>query len=234
MHIRAIVLSAFLVALTGAVTFTAIPQSAARGMMGMGMGGSPTNGLSGDADHGKTIADQTCAACHGPDGHSTNPQYPNLAGQSADYLDVQLAAFADGSRPSDIMTSIAKALSSQDMADVADYYSLQKPKPDTVDDKQAVELGRQIFLNGTSGAPACAMCHSASGGGMPMMGHGGMMGMMGSGRIPKLDAQHAAYLVDQLNRYADGVRPSQQMGSIAAALSPDQRKDVADYLAGTP
>lgn len=225
----AVVLSSFLVALIGAVAFVAVPQSAARGMMGMG--GSPTNGLSGDPSHGKTIANRTCAICHGPVGISTNPQYPNLASQNPEYLDARLAAFADGNRPSDIMASIAKALSSQDMADVADYYSLQRPKPDTVGDKQAIELGRQIFLNGTSGAPACAMCHSASGGGMPMMGHGGMMGMMGSGPIPKLDVQHAAYLIDQLNRYADGKRPSQQMSSIAAALNADQRKDVADYLA---
>ncbi|OUL96468.1 c-type cytochrome, partial [Paraburkholderia hospita] len=37
-----------------------------------------------DAEAGKTKA-QTCVACHGPMGNSTDPQYPVLAGQTTRY-----------------------------------------------------------------------------------------------------------------------------------------------------
>ena len=40
----------------------------------------------------------TCAACHGPEGNSANPLWPNLAGQKEAYLVAQLKAFRDGSR----------------------------------------------------------------------------------------------------------------------------------------
>jgi len=42
-----------------------------------------------DAKAGKEKA-AVCAACHGPDGNSTIPQNPILAGQTARYLYLQL------------------------------------------------------------------------------------------------------------------------------------------------
>ena len=39
----------------------------------------------GDADAGKTKA-ATCAACHGANGIGIADNYPNLAGQHADYI----------------------------------------------------------------------------------------------------------------------------------------------------
>ena len=35
----------------------------------------------------------TCMACHGPDGNSPNPEWPNLAGQHASYIEQQLRLF---------------------------------------------------------------------------------------------------------------------------------------------
>ncbi len=59
-------------------------------------------------------------------------------------------------------------------------------------------------------------------------------GMMGGAGAPKVDGQHAAYLVDQLNQFASGRRPSPIMRRIAAALSGAQRKAVAEFLSGAP
>lgn len=71
-----------------------------------------------------------CAACHGTDGQGTSPIYPNLAGQSATYLESALKAYRAGERGggmSAIMAPQAQALSDQDIADIAAYYASLTP-----------------------------------------------------------------------------------------------------------
>ena len=75
----------------------------------------------GDAEAGKAKA-ATCIACHGAKGISTNPIYPNLAGQHAAYISAQLKAFKDGSRKNAVMMPFIKALSDKDMDDLGAYY----------------------------------------------------------------------------------------------------------------
>lgn len=75
---------------------------------------------------GKAKYDATCFACHGPDGISIAPIYPNLAGQKEIYLVAQLKAFRDGTRPNDIMAPQAKGLSDTDIANLAAYLSSLK------------------------------------------------------------------------------------------------------------
>ena len=65
----------------------------------------------------------TCAACHGADGNSANPLWPNLAGQHAAYLEKQMKDFRDGKRQDPLMSSMATALSDSDIADLAAYYA---------------------------------------------------------------------------------------------------------------
>ena len=81
----------------------------------------------GDAAAGKTKA-AVCAACHGPDGNSTNPLWPKLAGQHAPYLVKQLKDFKAGKRTDPIMAPMAAPLSDQDMDDLAAYYASQQQK----------------------------------------------------------------------------------------------------------
>ena len=69
-----------------------------------------------------------CAACHGLDGRSQMPEAPNLAGQVEGYLGAQLMAFKSGERHNEQMAIIVKALSPQDVEDLAAYYaSLGQP-----------------------------------------------------------------------------------------------------------
>ncbi|EQD65826.1 cytochrome c class I, partial [mine drainage metagenome] len=70
-----------------------------------------------------------CAACHGMDGNSTDPQYPKLAGQQASYIYRQLVLFKSGVRQNPIMLGMAMSLSHQDMADLATYFAAQKIIP---------------------------------------------------------------------------------------------------------
>ena len=180
-------------------------------------------GQTGDPDHGRTLAATHCASCHGDKGVGTNPRYPKLAGQKAAYLYAQLWAFKRGERSSAVMEAIVKPLSDKDLADVSAFYSGQAIHPDKVADSALASTGEQIYY---AGRPSCAMCHE--GGGMPMMG------MMGGGaqNAPRLNGQHAAYLLKQLNAFATGERQSSVMNQIAASLSSREREAVADYLAG--
>lgn len=69
-----------------------------------------------------------CVACHGTDGKATADIYPNLAGQSASYLETSLKSYREGLRGggmSMVMTPQTLNLSDQDIADIAAYYSQQ-------------------------------------------------------------------------------------------------------------
>ena len=80
----------------------------------------------GDAPSGKQKS-QTCAACHGPDGNSpTGPDFPRLAGQYDYYLLKALLDYKSGARKNPIMGGQVGSLTSQDMADLAAFYSRQK------------------------------------------------------------------------------------------------------------
>lgn len=68
------------------------------------------------------VKSANCAGCHGAAGISTNPMWPNLAGQQPGYLVKQLKAFRDGTRSDPMMTAIARPLSDEDIANLAAYY----------------------------------------------------------------------------------------------------------------
>lgn len=68
----------------------------------------------------------TCVACHGKDGHSTDPTYPNLAGQHENYLIKALSDYRSGNRSNPIMASFAANLSNQDIEDLAAWYASQQ------------------------------------------------------------------------------------------------------------
>lgn len=78
-----------------------------------------------DPEAGKQKA-VMCAACHGANGISPIPTYPNLAGQHAAYTEAQLKAFRDGTRKNPIMSPMAAALSDADIANLAAYYASLK------------------------------------------------------------------------------------------------------------
>jgi cytochrome c553 len=68
-----------------------------------------------------------CVACHGALGISPNPLFPNLAGQNAAYLQMQLEKFKKGERYHPLMTPIAESLSQQEINDLAVYFSSIAP-----------------------------------------------------------------------------------------------------------
>lgn len=83
---------------------------------------STTAQAAGDPAAGKAKS-AVCAACHGMNGVSNNDLWPNLAGQKAGYLVKALKDFKAGNRNDPMMSSQAKMLSEEDMANLAAYYS---------------------------------------------------------------------------------------------------------------
>ncbi len=81
-----------------------------------------------DISRGQTKA-AMCVACHGATGISVLPDYPNLAGQKAGYLQHALTAYRDGQRQHQIMAPMAQGLTDQDIADIAAFFAAQQPAP---------------------------------------------------------------------------------------------------------
>lgn len=79
---------------------------------------------SGDINAGKEKS-AMCASCHGADGNSTDPQFPRLAGQHANYLERALKDYRAGTRKNPIMAGFAGGLNDTDIANLAAYYSSQ-------------------------------------------------------------------------------------------------------------
>jgi cytochrome c553 len=72
---------------------------------------------------GKAKVQAICSVCHGVNGIGTNPDVPNLAGESVNYLEKQLKAYKSGERQHEQMSIIVKDLSDDDMRNVAEWYS---------------------------------------------------------------------------------------------------------------
>jgi len=85
--------------------------------------------MAGDIDVGKAGA-TVCAGCHGLDGKSTAPGFPNLAGQDYKYLKAQIENFRNKSRTGGqaaLMYGMVAGLSDTDIDNLAMYFSSLNP-----------------------------------------------------------------------------------------------------------
>lgn len=136
---------------------------------------------------------------------------PIIWGQQTGYLRKQLTDYKDGSRDSQIMSSVAESLSTAQVAQIAVHFANAKwPAP------LPTELPAP-----PAALTACRVCHGADLAG----------GLSPSGVAPRLAGQFSAYLIDTMNAYADGERAnSEAMSALMKSLSPADRKAIADYL----
>lgn len=166
-----------------------------------------------DAAAGEKKA-EPCAACHGPAGNSTTGQYPILAGQTFRYLYVQLKDFNEGRRTDPLMSPMAANLSREDMLDLSEYYSKQKPKPISFKaDGERVERGRK-----KSDETLCPMCH--------------LGGFIGQNEIPRVAGQWPEYVMKQLKDFKKRTRTNDagNMTAVSRTLSDEDIVDLAHYL----
>jgi cytochrome c553 len=167
-----------------------------------------------DADAGKEKA-QVCVACHGPLGNSTNPDYPVLAGQNQRYLYLELKDFKEGRRSDPRMSPIAATLSREDMQNLADFFSQQKPLPVKADaDAASIDAGRR-----KSAEVLCTMCH--------------LGGFTGQNEIPRVAGQYPQYIAKQLRDFRSKTRTNDagNMTSVTQNLSDDDIRNLSVYVA---
>jgi cytochrome c553 len=158
----------------------------------------------------------TCTACHGADGNATQPQYPILAGQTARYLYLQMRDFQEGRRSDPQMSPMVAGLSRDEMRELADYFSKQKPQPQAFKpDAAKAKLGKA-----KADETLCTMCH--------------LGGFKGQNEIPRVAGQNYDYIVKQLADFKAKRRTNDagNMTSVASTLSDTDIESLAHYLAG--
>ena len=181
--------------------------------------------VDGSIDAGKAKA-MTCTACHGAEGNSSLPTWPNIAGQSASYIVAQLSAFKGGSRTDPLMAPQAMMLSDEDMRNVAVYFESLPAAAMAVANPATVSKGEALYRGGNAdaGIPACLACHGPTGRGNP------------AANYPAVQGQHATYTAKQLRDYASGGRTSDGktriMRDISSRLSTDDIEALASYVQG--
>lgn len=160
-----------------------------------------------------------CEGCHGDKGHSLFQAYPNLAGLPAAYLSSQLGHFASGQRNNPTMGPLAMTLTPEEIKVVTEYFAAQ-PAYDNKTfraDPELAKKGGEIVAKG-----GCTACHGPE--------------LMGANQLPRLAGQGYDYLLEQLNAFASGTRPSpgNVMNQLASAWSPSDRQAIATFLASHP
>ncbi len=171
---------------------------------------------------GQQKASTVCVACHGLDGMSAIPANPNIAGMPEQYIAKQLELFQTGKRQNAIMQGMAAGLTPDEMKGLGIYYFSQRAKANAAArDMAAAAKGQKIYRAGIPElkVPACAGCHGGAGAGIPSS-------------YPRLAGQWPEYVGASLEAYAAGTRKNSQMNAIASRMRPDDRKAVAEYVAG--
>ena len=171
-------------------------------------------------ERGRAKVMEVCAACHGEQGVSVSPDFPNLAGQSGTAIYKELNDYHTGSRTNPIMTPLAQALDEATIADVAAYYAgrpMRNPNPATLGAPDAIV--RMVELGDPNrNIPPCAACHRHGAGG-PI-------------DAPVLSEQRQEYLTSQLKLFASGQRRNDvygRMRTIAAKLTEEEINGLAAY-----
>lgn len=179
----------------------------------------------GDAAKGGALFGGSCSGCHGPNGNSTNPNFPRLAGQLPAYLGTQLFLLKQGLRPSPIMNSKAAKLSDDDIANLAAFLSSQKAsKTFSSSDAKLAAEGKKVFLEGRpkDGVIACAVCHGSNGYGFEY------------GGAPRIANQSPGYVAKLLTLFKTSpVVEDAHYAAMKAAVTPltdAEIKAVVEYL----
>ncbi|MGN7725346.1 c-type cytochrome [Luteimonas sp. 22616] len=201
--------------------------------------------ITGDAAAGQAKS-ELCAACHGPQGISIAPMFPNLAGQRADFLYWQLVEFTRN--PDSPMSPLVADLSDQDMLDLAAYYASLTPTATPAEvETQAPQVeatlaqrGEQLYLSGdpSKGIPPCQGCHGPDAGGHVDALRADRDGHTPYAAYPALRGQQAIYLQTKLAEYRDGKMHDSTtdfvMTGIGEQLDDDSIQALSTWLSSLP
>ena len=167
------------------------------------------------ADGPKMNTPEACAVCHGADGNSPTGLFPNLAGQNARYLYLQLKDFKEGRRKDPAMSPMVAGLEKKDMLALAQYFSEQKLKPiKFVADNAKAAAGKKIADDAL-----CPMCH--------------LGGFVGQNEIPRVAGQQPEYVLKQLKDFRAKTRTNDagNMTAYSSNLKDEEIDNLVHYIA---
>jgi cytochrome c553 len=159
---------------------------------------------------------QVCSACHGESGKPVDKTIPNIWGQQAGYLYIQLRDFKRGDRKSEIMQPIASPFERNDMLAIAEYFS-RKPWPDLGQPRAPKDVAQRAQT--ASDSIGCTGCHLEQ--------------FQGDSTVPRLAGQGRDYLAQTMNDFRTRARGNNPgMSDLMIATSVDDLAALAQYLAG--
>jgi len=158
---------------------------------------------------------QLCAACHGDDGNSTNPQIPSIAGQPKLFTETQLVLFREEIRKSEQMLPIVRGMKDAEIVKLAEHFSKlpAKAMESGAPDPALMKLGQE-----KAKALRCGVCHLSD--------------FRGQNQIPRLAGQRERYLEAELRAYRDGKRTGGDtiMAAALYGVSDADLKALAHFL----
>jgi cytochrome c553 len=157
-----------------------------------------------------------CLQCHGETGVSPTAETPSLGGIAEYYALLQLVAFRDGNRKSDIMREVVDGMTDDDLRAAAAFVGSQPRPPAPPEPGDPARIQRGAALAATS---HCGQCHGPH--------------YLGGEQIPPLRYQREDYLLKALLDYKAERRLGDRaaMVEVVAPLSEDNLRDLANYLA---
>ena len=159
---------------------------------------------------------QVCSGCHGEAGKPVDKTIPNIWGQQAGYLYIQLRDFKRGDRKSEIMQPVASAFEKDDMMAIAEYFS-QKPWPDLGQPRAPKDVAQRART--ADGSVGCTGCH---------LDH-----FQGDSTVPRLAGQSRDYLAKAMADFRSRARGNNPgMSDLMIATSTEDLAALAEYLAG--
>ena len=158
---------------------------------------------------------QLCAACHGPDGNSVNPQVPSIAGQPKLFIENQLILFREELRKSDQMLPVVRGLKDPEIIKLAQHFSKLPARG-----METAPVDKSLLQVGLKRAKElrCGICHLSD--------------FSGQNQIPRLAGQREAYLEVEMRAYRDGKRSGGDtiMAAALYGVSDADIKSLAHFL----
>ena len=153
------------------------------------------------------MAEQRCQTCHGLDGVAEIPIAPHIGGEPKSYLENQLMGFKTGAREHEMMTIVAAGLTAQQIDDVAAWYAAHAASAELAPGADPAQAPAQ-----------CVSCH-------------GIDGISELLDAPNLAGETSAYIVTQLKAFRRGKRKHEIMAAVAAEMTDQEIRAVADWYA---
>jgi len=170
---------------------------------------------------GKTVAESTCANCHGMSGVSADDSLPNLAGQRSVYLYRVLKAYQEAGRESESMQHVSRFLNDEAMLSVSAYYASRSPSAKAYVSGATAESGLLAdnpFTGIQDVIDKCTKCH-------------GETGNSTASGMPNLTAQDPEYFAASMAAYVDGNRSHRMMKKLVKSIEPTTVGEMGVYYA---